>query len=57
MQARDINPVKVDLSINDNKGEKSTILEPFIMERGNHYSVFYNGEKAFVVTAATDTRR
>lgn len=56
MKSRDINPVKIDLSIKSDKSLDDLVVEPFIMERGNNYSVFYNGEKAFVVTAVTDTR-
>lgn len=54
--ARDINPVKIDLTVEQGNGEFIAV-EPFIMERGNHYSAFYNGENAFVVTAIMDTTR
>lgn len=54
--ARNINPVKIDLSVHKD-GIDVMAVEPFIMERGNHYSVFYNGKDAFVVTATVDTTR
>lgn len=54
--ARDINPVKIDLSITQD-GDTSVALKPIILERGNHYSVFYSGGDTFIVRAETDTTR
>ena len=56
MGTRDINPLEIDLSI-AGEGMEAITIEPIILERGNHYSIIYNGDKPFVVTAETDTRK
>lgn len=53
---RDVNPIKIDLSVHvGNSREDFVTVEPFIMERGNHYSVFYDGHNAFYSAATVDT--
>jgi len=54
--SRDINPVKIDLSV-AGEGMEAITLEPIIMERGFHYSIVFDGKKAFIATASTDTRK
>ncbi len=56
MKARDMNPVKIDFGIYE--GEESLIkIEPFIIERGNHYGIIYDGSEVKVITGAIDTTR
>ena len=47
MKARDMNPVKVDFSIYAGEENLQTI-EPFIIERGNHYGILFDGKSASV---------
>lgn len=57
MTAREINPVKVDLTLNITGNDTPMPTQEIIMERENHYGVVYNGEKVFVVTAIVDTTK
>lgn len=55
-KARDMNAVKIDFSIY--RGEENVLsFAEEVIERGNHYSIFYDGEKAQFITATTNTRR
>lgn len=55
-KARDMNAVKIDFSIYS--GEENILsLAEEVIERGNHYSIFYDGEKVQFITATTNTRR
>ena len=54
--ARDINPMKIDFSVT-REGKSSIPLEPVILERGNHYSVFFDGKTSFIEQAKIDTTR
>ena len=55
-KARDMNAVKIDFSIYN--GEEFLVeLSEEIIERGNHYSIFYDGTAAQFVTATTNTRK
>lgn len=56
MNTRDINPVEIDLSVTG-EGIEAIMLKSLIMERGNHYSIIYNGKSAFIVQAKTDTTK
>ncbi len=42
--AREINPVKVDLTLNITGNDTLMPIAPIIMERENHYGLVYNGE-------------
>lgn len=53
MQARDINATKIDMSI-FNGAEKITALPDIILERGQHYSVIFDGTSAHIVPAEID---
>lgn len=54
--SRDINAVKIDFSLFRN-GDEIFSFEEEIIERGNHYSIIYDGEEARMVTATTNTRQ
>lgn len=56
MSAREMNAVKIDFSIFD--GETNLIsLDETVLERGNHYSIIYDGKTVQMVTATTNTRK
>ena len=54
-KARDMNAVKIDFSIY-NGDEHLLTLPSQVIERGNHYSIFYDGVTADFVTAKTNIR-
>ncbi|HPF47903.1 MAG TPA: alginate O-acetyltransferase AlgF [Emcibacteraceae bacterium] len=54
--ARDMNAVKIDFSIY-NGDQKLKSLDEEVIERGNHYSIIYDGQTAEMVAAKTNTRR
>ncbi len=55
-KARDMNAVKIDFGVYDGDKELAALSEE-VIERGNHYSVIYDGQSAKIVTAATNTRK
>ncbi len=54
--ARDMNAVKIDFSIHD-ADKKLIALPEEVIERGNHYSIIYDGVSVKMVTATTNTRK
>ena len=55
-KARDMNAVKIDFGVYEGDQELATLSEE-VIERGNHYSVIYDGKAVKIVTAATNTRK
>lgn len=54
--ARDMNAAKIDFSIYEGDN-KLLSLSSEVIERGNHYSIIYDGVTARMVTATTNTRK
>lgn len=55
-QSRDMNAVKIDFSLYADD-QKILDLEDEVIERGNHYSIIYDGQEARFITATTDTTK
>ena len=59
-RSRDLNPVKIDFTIfkkHSSDWMENTVLDEIILERGNHYSVFYTDVSAFITKSEIDTTR
>lgn len=56
MKARDMNAVKVDFGIYQNDKLLENVGDK-VLERGNHYSIVFDGQQAHFITATTDTRQ
>lgn len=56
MAARNMNAVKIDFSIFEGK-KRLKSLDEEVIERGNHYDIIYDGSRAQMVTATTNTRK
>lgn len=54
---RELNGVKVDFSVHGADGKQLTNLTPVILERGLIYGIVFDGAKATLSTAQTDTRK
>lgn len=57
MSAREINAVKIDLTVNVAESAEPVVLDPIVLERGNHYTVLFDGKAARIIMAETDTTR
>lgn len=55
-QARDINAVKIDFSLYNGDKELASLGDE-VIERGNHYSIIYDGDEVQMITATTNTRK
>jgi len=55
--AREINPVKVDLTLNAQGNDTPMPIETIIMERDNHYAILFNGDQTAVFQAQVDTTK
>lgn len=55
-KARDMNALKIDFGVYQGSEIRAN-LDEVVLERGNHYSVIFNGKAAKMVTATTNTRK